>query len=59
MASLYGDLPEATEVVAPKAEVKMQPLPLPTKDPSRVIFLDIEPFLTLHPFFISFSIHYS
>lgn len=44
MASLYGDLPEASIVnTAPKvAETKVQPLPTPTKDPTRVIFLDID-----------------
>eukprot|EP00435_Cladocopium_sp_Y103_P026834 s2474_g6.t1 len=43
MAALYGDLPEASIVAAPKVvETKMQPLPTPTKDPTRVIFLDID-----------------
>ncbi|CAL1140939.1 unnamed protein product [Cladocopium goreaui] len=43
MAALYGDLPEASIIAAPKVvETKMQPLPTPTKDPTRVIFLDID-----------------
>ncbi|CAE7028444.1 Ppp1r8 [Symbiodinium sp. CCMP2592] len=42
MAALYGDLPEAAVVEAPKVvEVKHQPLPPPAKDPTKVIFLDI------------------
>eukprot|EP00439_Symbiodinium_sp_Y106_P069794 s7_g12.t1 len=43
MAALYGDLPEAAVVEAPKVvEVKRQPLPPPAKDPTKVIFLDID-----------------
>ncbi|CAJ1375102.1 unnamed protein product [Effrenium voratum] len=43
MAALYGDLPEAAEVVAPKVvETRLPPLPAPSKDPTRVIFLDID-----------------
>ena len=43
MAALYGDLPEAKLIEAPKVvESKMQPLPMPIKDPTRVIFLDID-----------------
>eukprot|EP00434_Breviolum_minutum_P037106 symbB.v1.2.032889.t1/scaffold4012.1/size46427/3 len=43
MKALYGDLPEAKLIEAPKVvESKMQPLPTPIKDPTRVIFLDID-----------------
>jgi len=43
MASLYGDLPEATvESVVPRTEsIRAEPLP-PVPDPTKIIFLDID-----------------
>jgi hypothetical protein len=43
MASLYGDLPDATvEKVAPQTEaIRQEPLP-PVPDPTKIIFLDID-----------------
>eukprot|EP00933_Yihiella_yeosuensis_P004452 TRINITY_DN108819_c0_g1_i1.p1 TRINITY_DN108819_c0_g1~~TRINITY_DN108819_c0_g1_i1.p1 ORF type:complete len:424 (-),score=88.61 TRINITY_DN108819_c0_g1_i1:139-1383(-) len=43
LASLYGDLPEATvTAVTPKPEVKFEPLAPPIEDPTKVVFLDID-----------------
>jgi len=44
MAALYGDLPEATLVeTAPKVETaKVQALPPPEKDPTKILFLDVD-----------------
>lgn len=44
MAALYGDLPEAAAtLVTPKVEsAKLQPLPPPPEEPTKVLFLDID-----------------
>lgn len=44
LASLYGDLPEATKTeYTPKPEApRFEPLPPPKEDPTKVIFLDVD-----------------
>eukprot|EP00440_Ansanella_granifera_P060896 gb/GFBE01066010.1/.p1 GENE.gb/GFBE01066010.1/~~gb/GFBE01066010.1/.p1 ORF type:complete len:411 (+),score=104.09 gb/GFBE01066010.1/:1-1233(+) len=44
LAALYGDLPDATVEAAPKKDVthKLQPLPPPVEDPSKILFLDVD-----------------
>ncbi|CAE8617055.1 unnamed protein product, partial [Polarella glacialis] len=42
LAALYGDMPEAKVVSCEVKAVKLDPLPPPVEDPTKILFLDID-----------------